>query len=79
MRVRWLISLGGSCDGQPIVSGTVCEIGDTSAAEYIDRGQAELACPPEGIRAAVAAPARNAAVFPVKSAKKSKTTTRKGG
>jgi hypothetical protein len=60
MKIRWLTSLGGTCDGAPIVSGSEADIGESSALEYIARGQAEAVAAPEVKTEAVEAP-RNAA------------------
>lgn len=59
MRIRLLTSIGGSCDGQPLIAGTVVEIGENSAREFVARDMAELVDDP--VRTAAVEPPRNAA------------------
>ena len=54
-----LTSVGGTCDGQATVAGSVIDLGETSARDYVNRGLAEYVV--EEIRTAVVTPPRNAA------------------
>lgn len=71
MKIKMLVSIGGSCDGQKTARGAVIDIGANSALDYIRRGFAvAVADEPETavvepeaevVRTADVVPPRNAA------------------
>jgi len=69
MRILWLTSIDGTCDGAAIVAGTEADIGDASAVDFISKGMAE-AVRSHVVEAAVKAAPENTAKRTTKPAPK---------